>query len=135
LFHTVGGCPVLDERQIEGRLDESLSGVLSGLVADGRRRERIAYTLRRLGRPDATESVSSILFDLLGISTRPAGDWSIFRREDVFGGRASTENMDLSPMSGCRRVRIDPIEACAYDRGPLIGRSEQGHGGPPAQRG
>ncbi|MCX7428270.1 MAG: undecaprenyldiphospho-muramoylpentapeptide beta-N-acetylglucosaminyltransferase, partial [Planctomycetia bacterium] len=97
LFRTVGGCPVLDERQIEGRLDESLSGVLSGLVADGRRRERIAYTLRRLGRPDATESVSRILFDLLGISTHPAGDWSIFRREDVFGGRASTENMDLSP--------------------------------------
>jgi MATE family multidrug resistance protein len=27
------------------------------------------------------------------------GDWSIFRREDVFGEKASAENMDLSPSS------------------------------------
>ena len=70
LFHASGGCPLLDQRELSGRLDESLAEILSDLVCDARRRERIAFTLRQLGRPDAAERVTGVLLRSLGLSTR-----------------------------------------------------------------
>jgi len=65
LFHRRAGCPVVDERKAGGHLDEALADVLLRLLAEPARRERIAYTMQRLGRPDAAGEIVRYICRLL----------------------------------------------------------------------
>ena len=65
LFCQSGGCVLLDEREVDGRLDDRLAESLDGLLGDDARRERISRTVRRLGRPQAAETIVDLIEELL----------------------------------------------------------------------
>ncbi|MBN2022957.1 MAG: undecaprenyldiphospho-muramoylpentapeptide beta-N-acetylglucosaminyltransferase [Pirellulales bacterium] len=65
LFRRRGGCPLVDERDVDGRLDEALAEALEKLLADAPRRARISHTVSRLGRPEATRAVAELVRGLL----------------------------------------------------------------------
>jgi len=67
LFRDSGGCPLVDERETSGRLDERLADVVATLVRDEGRRQRIAFMLQQLARPNAANRVSKRLWRLLGV--------------------------------------------------------------------
>ncbi|MBN1589874.1 MAG: undecaprenyldiphospho-muramoylpentapeptide beta-N-acetylglucosaminyltransferase [Pirellulales bacterium] len=66
LFRDSGGCVLIDQRDVDGRLDQSLAETLKTLLTDRPRRERIAHTMRSLARPDAAVDVAELILDLLG---------------------------------------------------------------------
>ena len=65
LFRQSGGCVLLDERKVDGRLDDRLAESLDGLLEDDARRQRISQTVRRLGRPQAAETIVDLVEELL----------------------------------------------------------------------
>jgi len=65
LFQKSGGCLLLDERELGGRLDDHLAESLDGLLQNDARRQRISQTVRRLGRPEAAETVVDLIAELL----------------------------------------------------------------------
>ncbi len=52
-----GGCALLDERELDGRLDNHLADAVSELAGAHRIRVRMAQAMQRLARPDATQAV------------------------------------------------------------------------------
>jgi len=66
---------------------------------------------RRQPRPSsiflARKSDSPIEFDAAVTVHGLGGDWSIFRREDLFCEKTSAENMDLSPSRTAQRLAGD----------------------------
>ncbi len=65
LFSQSGGCVLLDEREVDGRLDDRLAESLDGLLGDDARRQRISQTVRQLGRPEAAETIVDLIEELL----------------------------------------------------------------------
>ncbi|MFZ5831014.1 MAG: UDP-N-acetylglucosamine--N-acetylmuramyl-(pentapeptide) pyrophosphoryl-undecaprenol N-acetylglucosamine transferase, partial [Planctomycetota bacterium] len=59
-----GGAMIVDERD-EGPLPARLAAALGPLVAEPRRRERMAWNLRQLARPGATREVASLVVEAI----------------------------------------------------------------------
>jgi len=66
VFCDSGGCVMIDQRDVDGRLDETLAETLAGLLSDRPRRERMSGMIRSLARPDAARDVVEIMERLLG---------------------------------------------------------------------
>jgi UDP-N-acetylglucosamine--N-acetylmuramyl-(pentapeptide) pyrophosphoryl-undecaprenol N-acetylglucosamine transferase len=76
LVRDAGGCVVIDEREVAGRLDDALADSLAGLLADRPGRERMSQAIRSLARPDAAGEVAQLVLRLLGhapLAAKPAG--------------------------------------------------------------
>jgi UDP-N-acetylglucosamine--N-acetylmuramyl-(pentapeptide) pyrophosphoryl-undecaprenol N-acetylglucosamine transferase len=65
LFRRSGGCVLLDEREVDGRLDDRLAESIGGLLHDEGRRQRISQTVRRLGRPEAADTIADLIEEML----------------------------------------------------------------------
>lgn len=65
LFRQSGGCLLLDERETGGRLDDRLATSLDGLLENDARRQRISQTVRRLGRPQAAETIADLIEEMV----------------------------------------------------------------------
>ena len=65
LFRESGGCVLVDEREVDGRLDDCLAESLVGLLADDARRQRISETVKRLGRPDAAVRIADLIEEMV----------------------------------------------------------------------
>ena len=65
LFQRSGGCVMVDEREVEGRLDDRLAQSLGELLGDDLRRARISQTVSRLGRPDAARRAADLIEEML----------------------------------------------------------------------
>jgi UDP-N-acetylglucosamine--N-acetylmuramyl-(pentapeptide) pyrophosphoryl-undecaprenol N-acetylglucosamine transferase len=64
-FAAAGACRTIDEREIEGRLDDQLARVLVELAADHQKRVRMAQAMATLARPRATQQVARSIAHLL----------------------------------------------------------------------
>ena len=64
LFHSAGAAVTVDSRQMAGRLDNHLAGLLDELLADSGRRARMSSAMGRSARPDAASDVADMVVDL-----------------------------------------------------------------------
>ena len=64
VFCESGGCRLLDQREVTGRLDHALAPILADLLASELVRQKMADAMRRLGRPDATATVAKCIAQL-----------------------------------------------------------------------
>lgn len=65
VFVTAGGCRLLDQRELTGRLDNHLARAVIELTGDHPLRVRMAHAMTRLARPDATARVAEMIQSLL----------------------------------------------------------------------
>jgi UDP-N-acetylglucosamine--N-acetylmuramyl-(pentapeptide) pyrophosphoryl-undecaprenol N-acetylglucosamine transferase len=65
-----GGCVKLDERDVEGRLDDELGDRLFFLLANEDQRARMAAAMYALGRPNAAEHVADLLWSVISSRAR-----------------------------------------------------------------
>ncbi|HLA85472.1 MAG TPA: undecaprenyldiphospho-muramoylpentapeptide beta-N-acetylglucosaminyltransferase [Thermoguttaceae bacterium] len=98
LFRSAGGCVLIDQRELTGRLDEALAEAMVGLLKDRPRREQISRMMQTLARPNATTEVARIIERLAGrapsLATLPTLD--AFRPARPEGPE---------PLAGLRAVR------------------------------
>jgi UDP-N-acetylglucosamine--N-acetylmuramyl-(pentapeptide) pyrophosphoryl-undecaprenol N-acetylglucosamine transferase len=71
VFVEAGGAELVDEREVNGRLDNYLAGKIVSLATDHLLRERQAEVMQRMARPDATRTVVDAITTLLA-SNEPA---------------------------------------------------------------
>ena len=64
VFSSAGAAVVLDSRQMAGRLDTHLAGLLDELLTDAPRRAAMSSAMGRLARPDAARDVADLVVDL-----------------------------------------------------------------------
>ncbi len=57
VYAAAGGAKTLDERELDGRLDNHLATAIVELATDHHRRVRMAQAMADLARPDATRQV------------------------------------------------------------------------------
>jgi UDP-N-acetylglucosamine--N-acetylmuramyl-(pentapeptide) pyrophosphoryl-undecaprenol N-acetylglucosamine transferase len=65
VFATAGACRIVDEREVEGRLDNQLAQLAIELAGDHRQRVRMAQAMTALARPQATRRVARSIAALL----------------------------------------------------------------------
>jgi UDP-N-acetylglucosamine--N-acetylmuramyl-(pentapeptide) pyrophosphoryl-undecaprenol N-acetylglucosamine transferase len=65
VFAAAGACRMVDEREVEGRLDNQLAQLAIELAADHRQRVRMAQAMTALARPQATRRVARSIAALL----------------------------------------------------------------------
>ncbi len=65
VFAAAGGCRILDERDVQGRLDNRLAQLTIELASDHRQRVRMAQAIAALARPHATRRVARWIAALL----------------------------------------------------------------------
>lgn len=61
VFTSARACLTLDERELNGELDDHLAGAVSILLNDSRRRAAMSGAMRRLAQPDATWDVATVI--------------------------------------------------------------------------
>jgi UDP-N-acetylglucosamine--N-acetylmuramyl-(pentapeptide) pyrophosphoryl-undecaprenol N-acetylglucosamine transferase len=64
-FSQRGGCLLLDEREVKGRLDDRLAESLGTLLSDDKQRKQISQTLQKLGRPNAADRIATLIEEML----------------------------------------------------------------------
>jgi UDP-N-acetylglucosamine--N-acetylmuramyl-(pentapeptide) pyrophosphoryl-undecaprenol N-acetylglucosamine transferase len=67
VFAAAGACRTLDERELEGRLDNHLASAVIDLASDHPQRIRMAQAIGGLARPQATRQVSRSIAVLLQV--------------------------------------------------------------------
>jgi len=72
IFAESGACVVLDEREPAGPMEHRLAHFLGPLLADTRRRQAMAASMRRLARPEAASTVAEAIRGLLAEARRAA---------------------------------------------------------------
>jgi UDP-N-acetylglucosamine--N-acetylmuramyl-(pentapeptide) pyrophosphoryl-undecaprenol N-acetylglucosamine transferase len=65
LFAAAGACQTLDQRELEGRLDNHLAAAVSELATGHALRVRMAHAMTQLARPEATRRVAKSIGILL----------------------------------------------------------------------
>jgi UDP-N-acetylglucosamine--N-acetylmuramyl-(pentapeptide) pyrophosphoryl-undecaprenol N-acetylglucosamine transferase len=65
VFAAAGACRIVDEREVEGRLDNQLAQLAIELATDHRQRVRMAQAMTTLARPQATRRVARSITALL----------------------------------------------------------------------
>ena len=65
VFAAAGACRIVDEREVEGRLDNQLAQLAIELATDHRQRVRMAQAMTTLARPQATRRVARSIAALL----------------------------------------------------------------------
>lgn len=70
VFRDAGGCLLVDQRDMAGRLEPALVEAFRGLLADRPRRQRMSQMIGRLARPNAAAEVAQIIEGLIGQSSR-----------------------------------------------------------------
>ena len=64
VFQAAGACRILDQREVSGRLDHALAGVISDLLAGELVRQQMSQAMERLARLDATQTVARCIAEL-----------------------------------------------------------------------
>jgi UDP-N-acetylglucosamine--N-acetylmuramyl-(pentapeptide) pyrophosphoryl-undecaprenol N-acetylglucosamine transferase len=62
-YEAGGGVMVLPERELTGK---KLAEILSGLAGDPGRRQKMAASMRAMGRPEATDRIVDVCLELIG---------------------------------------------------------------------
>jgi len=65
VFAEAGACRIIDEREVEGRLDDHVARAAIELASDQRQRVRMAQAMTGLARPQATQQVARSIAALL----------------------------------------------------------------------
>ena len=73
IFAAAGACVVLDEREVNGRLDYRLADTLLPLLMDRAERAAMSAAIRRLAHPDATWDVATLIRQLAGCPSIGSG--------------------------------------------------------------
>ena len=72
IFVTAGAAQLVDEREINGRLDDHLAELLGRIVPDANGRAIMAHGMRRLARPGAAAHVATLIWSLVSSQSRAA---------------------------------------------------------------
>jgi UDP-N-acetylglucosamine--N-acetylmuramyl-(pentapeptide) pyrophosphoryl-undecaprenol N-acetylglucosamine transferase len=64
-FAAAGACRIVDEREVQGRLDNHLMDLTIELASDHRQRVRMAQAMTTLARPQATRRVARSIVEIL----------------------------------------------------------------------
>ncbi|MEX2114486.1 MAG: UDP-N-acetylglucosamine--N-acetylmuramyl-(pentapeptide) pyrophosphoryl-undecaprenol N-acetylglucosamine transferase [Pirellulales bacterium] len=65
VFAAAGGAELVDQREVDGRLDNHLAGTIVGIATDHLLRARKAEAMQRMARPEATRTVAEAIIALL----------------------------------------------------------------------
>lgn len=64
-FATGGGCVTIDEREVQGRLDDQLADMLCFLLANDGLREQMSDAMCDLARPNAADDVAELIWSIV----------------------------------------------------------------------
>jgi UDP-N-acetylglucosamine--N-acetylmuramyl-(pentapeptide) pyrophosphoryl-undecaprenol N-acetylglucosamine transferase len=64
-FAASGGCMTIDERAVQGRLDDQLADVLCFLLANEELRGQMATAMHDLARPNAADDVAELIWSIV----------------------------------------------------------------------
>jgi UDP-N-acetylglucosamine--N-acetylmuramyl-(pentapeptide) pyrophosphoryl-undecaprenol N-acetylglucosamine transferase len=64
-FAAGGGCVTIDEREVQGRLDDQLADMLCFLVANNDLREQMSDAMCDLARPNAADDVAELIWSIV----------------------------------------------------------------------
>ena len=72
LYAANGGCVTIDERDVPGRLDDSLAEMLCFVLANDGLRQRMAAAMSELARPNAAADVAGLIWSIVSSRSRRA---------------------------------------------------------------